>query len=438
MKYKNYEQARAEIWKELIGGLYIGGESPIILFGCGWMGTELVKCFGKDIRERLVGFCDNNKSLWGTKKYNIEIRSPKESLILFPEAIFIIAIARGALEVKKQLIDIGIAEEKIRVFRLNDNGVAIRGYLSERLGAKYEIDYDFPAEADVPVVRSVDRNEKRDFRVSIDEYLGRRLDNNELFDAPVIDEYEKCYGKYLDISENKNEGEENSVIIMIAKSHMDYSNMELDNPDIYIPIQAGSALTDKDICDLKDNQGENISDRNYNYCECSVLYWAWKNGFAKEYQYLGLRHYRRKFEISVEQLRHLSSNGIDIVHLDPMYHEDIRARFSFHTKNDKDWDVMKQAIHTVFPEYDEAMRIYENQHFVIGYNMSILRRDIFDDYCNFLFGVLTYVEDYYLKRCDRRDRYLGFLAENLFGIYLIKNKNKYTHAVTKLVPYIKY
>ena len=438
-QYKNYSDVEDYVWKKSIDKLCIDKNQDIVVFGCGNIGTLLMQHFDNYI-DQVVCLCDNNDKRWGENRNGINVISPVEAAENYSEALFIIAIARGTDEIQAQLMSLGINKDNIVKLIVLDNGESAREYLSERLGDNYYLDNGVPAEATIPVIKSRNSSDRRDFRIYIEDGLGRKLDlTDKALDECFMDEYEKHYGKYnrLDDYDTKS-GEQNSVKVMITCSHKDYATMESDNPDIYVPIQVGKALTDIQLYELNDADGENISDRNYNYCECSALYWAWKNGFAKDSDYLGLRHYRRKFEADDASLFHLKANNIDIVHLDPIYHGDIRHSFVNHTKNSEDWDIMKRGIESLFPEYYPAMHEYENQPFVCGYNMNILRRDIFDEYCEFLFGVLMYIENYYLERCDRRDRYLGFLAENIFGIFLIKNKDKYTQAITKLVPYIKY
>lgn len=440
MKYKNFDDIKNKLWDQYIANLQIENCSQIIVFGCGDLGTQLMDHFDAAYRSHVLCLCDNNQKLWGQERNGKRIYSPFNAVEKYPEAVFVIAVARETDKIKKQLTELGISQKMIVNLVVNDSGECAREYLAERLNSDYLLDNSIPSEAAIPVIRSKNVNDKRDFRIYIEKGLTRNLDvSRKILDRNFMDEYEQHYGKYIRVDDIPTNGtNKNSLKVMITCSHKDYASMEQDNADIYIPIQVGKALTDISLYDLKDDYGDNISDRNYNYCECTALYWAWKNGFAKDDDYLGLRHYRRRFDASDDILYHLKENNIDIVHLDPIYHDNIRYSFVNHTKNENDWDVMKIAIKERFPEYYPAMLEYEDQHYVCGYNMNILRRDIFDEYCSFLFGVLLYIEDYYLKICDRRDRYLGFLAENLFGVFLIKNKEKYTQAITKLIPYIKY
>ena len=63
---------------------------------------------------------------------------------------------------------------------------------------------------------------------------------------------------------------------------------------MYIPVQVGSEGK-ADLGYQKDNEGENISEKNPYFCELTGLYWAWKNLNA---DYVGLVHYRRYFSLN--------------------------------------------------------------------------------------------------------------------------------------------
>ena len=61
---------------------------------------------------------------------------------------------------------------------------------------------------------------------------------------------------------------------------------------VYAPIQVGGVHIPGMENALRDDTGENISNKNKSYCELTALYWGWKNLQA---DYLGLVHYRRYF-----------------------------------------------------------------------------------------------------------------------------------------------
>ena len=94
-----------------------------------------------------------------------------------------------------------------------------------------------------------------------------------------------------------------TVHVYQAKSHMDRPVQSQSIIPAYIcPVQVGASLTEQIICDLQDNSGENISTKNRNYCELTASYYAWRHS---DDHYKGICHYRRLFDIDVEQMRAL-------------------------------------------------------------------------------------------------------------------------------------
>lgn len=66
---------------------------------------------------------------------------------------------------------------------------------------------------------------------------------------------------------------------------------ELPKNDIFVPIHVGSAISKIVMPGLqRDDEGDNISAKNPQYCEMTAQYWAWKHSKA---DYVGLCHYRR-------------------------------------------------------------------------------------------------------------------------------------------------
>ena len=56
--------------------------------------------------------------------------------------------------------------------------------------------------------------------------------------------------------------------------------------------------------------------------------------------------------------------------------------------------------------------------------MFIMRRDIFEDYCSWVFSILVKVDQYYINQgIQRNDRYLGYIAELLNTVYAMKHKD---------------
>ena len=214
------------------------------------------------------------------------------------------------------------------------------------------------------------------------------------------------------------------VHIYTVQSHADKVLQEdLSRYSWEIPIQAGASLTDKRICEICDNQGEHISDKNQKYCELTALYWIWKHDKA---EYIGLDHYRRHFEVNPELLKALAQSDIDAVLTIPILNiPNVRAVY----EQDhilEDWNIMMEGLSVLAPDYMEAAECLEYGKYYHAYNMFIMRREILEDYCAWLFPILAYCEAHCRERTDPyQNRYIGFLAERLMAIYFLHHEERY-------------
>lgn len=213
------------------------------------------------------------------------------------------------------------------------------------------------------------------------------------------------------------------VAVYISKFHKDRPVQSSFKPAAWMyPIQSGAALTDCSICDLKDNIGENISEKNVNYSELSSMYWIGKHGDA---EYLGLFHYRRLLKFSEEDLYRLSENKVDVVLAYPaVYYPNILIHHQYYL-NEGDWNAMKRALWELEPKYAAAMPEIFKKKFFYNHNILIARKEIFQNYCNWLFPILERTEELSEpKGKHRADRYIGYLGENLTTLYFMYHKKE--------------
>lgn len=187
-----------------------------------------------------------------------------------------------------------------------------------------------------------------------------------------------------------------------------------------IPIQAGAALTGEKVWPVRDDQGDNISRKNRQYCELTALYWIWKHTRS---EYTGLCHYRRRFELTGEQIRQLPASGVDVVVTVPVLNfPDVRQQYcADHGK--EEWNMMLKAVDAICPDYNQAADSVQKGNYYYAYNMFIARREVLDRYCQWLFPILQFCEDRIGQKEDPyQNRYPGFLAERLLTVFLEHNR----------------
>lgn len=90
----------------------IDGEDTVVICGYGPVGRYLQQEIQEDGKERKVVFCDNNKAKHG-KENGFEICSFEKACAENKEAVFILTSLEYASKMKKQLLELGIFENRI-------------------------------------------------------------------------------------------------------------------------------------------------------------------------------------------------------------------------------------------------------------------------------------------------------------------------------------
>jgi len=184
------------------------------------------------------------------------------------------------------------------------------------------------------------------------------------------------------------------------------------------PIQAGAALTEKRISDVLDNTGDNISDRNRDFSECSAIYWLWKNAEKKDY--IGVCHYRRHLAVTTADLAKEFEEGVDLINTIPTVM--LPSIKEFFTKNffyAKDVELIEEAIEKLFPDYMQDYEEMGEGFIYLANNIFMMKKEWFDRMCEFVFGVILYVDDFYREQgFVRQDRYAGYIFEYLYAVFV--------------------
>ena len=209
---------------------------------------------------------------------------------------------------------------------------------------------------------------------------------------------------------------------------------------MYLPVRVGAA-GGQSYGFQPDDEGDNISAKNPNYCELTGLYWMWKHLDA---DYIGLAHYRRHFTLrrgskdrrnvlSLDQACRLLAKT-DVLLPKPRHYW-IETNYSqyAHAHHAVDLDTTREIIAERCPEYlaafDQSMKRTVGHRF----NMFIMKRDLADRYCEWLFDILFELE----RRLDITDysdkdrRVFGFVSERLLDVWLETNRIEY-----KEIPYM--
>lgn len=217
--------------------------------------------------------------------------------------------------------------------------------------------------------------------------------------------------------------------------------------EIITPIHLGRALAkkqmDPDDPKLKwllenmigDDTGDNISELNRSYNELTSLYWAWKNyGELGNPDYIGLMHYRRHFvlnegEIKVYEIPDMNSEHyFETLNYSPekLLKELEDCDFACHlgkvdgiykhylaNHRAEDMELALRILKKKFPKYSKPASEYMAQDVGNFCNMFIFPKEMFFEYCEFIFGIL----EEFRKKTDISEKRF-FISERLTGIFI--------------------
>ena len=231
----------------------------------------------------------------------------------------------------------------------------------------------------------------------------------------------------------------NPKIEIYSVFHKDYP---IYKNEVVIPIHAGRALHHdygKPLLNkmIGDDTGDNISLKNDRYAELTALYWIWKNSKA---DYVGLMHYRRSFIIDTSVFPEVNQHKFchDYLCVLGVTHGNLKTMFQHYDIISHEKVYLSDSLlnhYNIFHKYDDivtAMRYISKEypdmrdsmvkvlreHYFSNLNMVIMRKDILDAYCTWLFDVLFHIEPQLSNEDGYQKKVAGYLGERLWNIWL--------------------
>lgn len=190
-------------------------------------------------------------------------------------------------------------------------------------------------------------------------------------------------------------------------------------------LQVGAALTKERVSPeaVMDCDGENISEKNKQFCELTGLYWIWKN--ARE-DYVGLVHYRRHFLLPDNWLERMEANKVDVILPVPLYVAPSIAENYKERHTASDWEYLMAYFEKNLPEEFEAAEQFFSGNLYSPCNMFIASKEVLDWLCEWMFPILFAVAAHGGERDDAyQNRYPGFVSERLITYYFESRRDRF-------------
>ena len=249
-------------------------------------------------------------------------------------------------------------------------------------------------------------------------------------EADVMERFFEREGKFKSVHSlpiNNNHTEIPKLTIYVASFYKDKPlENSRDLPTFFKKLYLGCACAIKDGVDVSgqadfyDNTGDNISEQNPKLCELTAHYWVWKNRLNTNDEYVGICHYRRILDLTEFDLKRIAENDVDVILPYPMLHYPNAGIHHRWYVSEQDWESMRKAVSDIYPEYAEIFDDVFQESGFYNYNILLAKKNVFADYCAWLYPLLHRIEE---LTNNKRDRYAGYVSESLETLYFMANFN---------------
>jgi hypothetical protein len=216
---------------------------------------------------------------------------------------------------------------------------------------------------------------------------------------------------------------------------------------IYTPIFAKNNRF-KNKAKFLVNANNLLSNEKFN--ELTAIYDIWKY-YSNNLDFVGVCHYRRMLSLNqTSALSHqdiyklISENNIILPRKRFYWPFNLSFHYIFSKKNyfkvhKFDLEVLKESIIRLYPDYLHSFKKIMKKTSYHGGHIFLMRKNLFDSYCEFTFNIAFELEKKLTKRIDQT-RYISALTEFALDIWIDKNKLSYSDIKiyeSEKIPFLK-
>lgn len=215
--------------------------------------------------------------------------------------------------------------------------------------------------------------------------------------------------------------------------------------DIFQPLFNGAVKMTNRVNAIKDNMGENISDKNSYYGELTGHYWVWKNFLPKtDIQYIGFCQYCSFLDFNIHKINvtpfqstlildfekmlknYTQENIFNIIKdydvilpqafaLDKPLYEDCITQYP-----QSNIELALGIIKELYPDYSEAITLAMTDNKMYSCFVLVMKRELLKEYLSWIFNILEIFEQKINKQSLSATP-PACIAEILFNIWLVHN-----------------